>query len=421
MSVSAPAEVSAEEQLLLHFTRSGFFPDSPVKVGVAVSGGSDSMALLQLYVQLSQLEGLHVEAVTIDHGLRDAAQAEAQHVAQFCNLNGIHHDVVRWSDWDGRGNTMAAARDARYRLIAEWAKSRGMDGVALGHTADDQAENFLIRLARKSGPDGLAQMAPRFFRHGIRWARPLWQQSRAELRSYLRRHGVDWVEDPSNDDGQFERSRARKVLQHLNGLGIGADALTSVSVAMRSTSNALTHYARLEARQCVAQERGDLVLTVEPAHAPPDEIVRRIWRNMLPWVSGRPYPPKHRALFETIYGLTPDGNQTVGGCLISRKGHQWRVTRELQAVRNLTVATTEIWDGRWVLDGPHAPDLQIRALGEGIRDCPDWRSMGLPRPSLVATPAVWRGDVLIAAPLAGLENGWVAQIVTDFHSAAFAH
>jgi tRNA(Ile)-lysidine synthase len=73
------------------------------------------------------------------------------------------------------------------------------------------------------------------------------------------------------------------------------------------------------------------------------------------------------------------------------------------------------------LDGPHADDLRIAALADGIADCPDWRGAGLSRASLMASPAVWQGATLIAAPVAGQQNGWTARIVADFHSSLVAH
>ena len=190
---------------------------------------------------------------------------------------------------------------------------------------------------------------------------------------------------------------------------------------MRSAADALDHYAQIEARRYIVQENGDLVLRLGLTGPLPDETKRRLWRAALPWISGADYPPRQGALFDVLAGLTGDGNATVGGCLIVRKGDDWRVTREFAAVRDAKTPTTALWDGRWRLDGPHDPALEVRALGEAVSQCPDWRSTGLPRTSLISTPAIWRGDTCVAAPLAGFSNGWVAQIVADFHEHAFAH
>ena len=85
-------------------------------------------------------------------------------------------------------------------------------------------------------------------------------------------------------------------------------------------------------------------------------------------------------------------------------------------------ATTEILDTRWRMKGHHAPDLQIRALGaDGLRACKDWRATGLGRDALVVSPAIWRGDRLVSAPLAGLDAGWTARVVTGFAQFVVSH
>ena len=411
----------AADEALLHQARTAFDFGPSARVGVAASGGGDSMALLHLFARLVATDELQVEAVTVDHGLRPEAVDEAKLVGQFCAEHGILHHVLQWAGQDHTGNLMAAARDARYKLIADWAVSRGISGIALGHTKDDLAENFLIRLARKAGPDGLAAMDTHFLRHGLVWARPLWQRSRADLRGYLRRHDLKWVEDPTNDDDRFERTRARQALTVLEDFGVTKDVLASVSGTMRRSSDALRHYAQIEARRYIVQDEGDLVLRLGLTGPLPEEIKRRLWLAAIPWINQASYPPRHKALFQVLSDVADGDVVTVGGCLITRKSDDWRVTREYQAVRDLSTPTDQIWDGRWQLEGPHAPYLQIRALGDGVRGCPDWRATGFPRASLIATPAVWQEDTLIAAPLAGLSNGWRAQIVADFHQSAFAH
>ncbi|MDX8351499.1 tRNA lysidine(34) synthetase TilS [Cognatiyoonia sp. IB215182] len=421
MSVADTPQSDIRDDDLLNAARAAFDPVLPARVAVAASGGGDSMALLQVFAQLTKSDDLALEAVTVDHGLRPEAATEIALVARTCADLGIAHHVLRWDGWVGAGNLMAAARDARYRLIADWAATSGVDAVVLGHTADDVAENFLIRLTRKAGPDGLSKMDARFDRLGVTWARPLLGHSRSELRSYLQRHGIAWAEDPTNDDDSFDRARARKALSILSDLGVTVDALNSVSDAMRGARLALDHYAQIEARRYIVQEAGDLVLRLGLTGPLPAEIKRRLWRAAIPWINGSDYPPRQSTLFDIVASLQNDGSATMGGCLITRKADDWRITREYSAVRDLACKTTELWDGRWTIDGPHDHTLVVRALGDGIHHCTEWREVGLPRTSLIATPAIWHGDELIAAPFAGLRNGWSAQIAADFHQHAFAH
>lgn len=401
---------------LRHITGWPFAHRTPDHLGVAVSGGGDSMACLDLMRWHGADLGFRISAVTVDHGLRAEAADEIALVAEYCAGHGIEHSVRSWS-WDGTGNLQAAARDARYRLIAGWALERGIDQVALGHTQDDVAETFLMRLARASGVDGLAAMEQEFKREGIGWVRPLLSHGREDWRVYLKRHGVPWADDPSNEDERFDRVKARRVLSTLEPLGIDAEVLARVAHNLWQARTALDHYVRQEARNFVVEESGDLILPTEfpdQDHTIAPEIVFRLRREALRWVGGETYSVRADAMSDAVDAMRNGKPHTLSGCLltpIEGEKHwqtRWRIAREFNAVKDLSTPTDVVWDGRWSLDGPHAPDLEIRALGEAVKDTP-WRETHVPRLSLMASPAVWRGKTLVSAPVAGLSNGWSAS------------
>jgi tRNA(Ile)-lysidine synthase len=401
---------------LLHFVDAAFLPNEHDSVGVAVSGGGDSMALLHLSHRRAQLVGTRVEAVTVNHGLREDATDEAAMVAKFCADLGIAHQTLEWDGTKAMGNLAAAARDARYALISKWAKGRGIGHVLLGHTQDDVAETFLMRLARKSGVDGLALMDIWLERHDIQWARPLWQQSRADLRDYLRRNDIAWVDDPTNEDETYERPKARKALASLAPLGITPEVLKSVAMNMVGARTALDHYTVEEARRLVTFEAGDVAVQRRPRLSVPPEIERRLWVAALQYIGGSDHPPRYGAMIELDAGLVTAGKHTLAGCVVTQDATCVRFARELNEVKNEVCNLSSIWDGRWKIDGPDAPDLKVRALGDYIKDVPDWRDAGLPRTSLMATPAVYDAETLISAPVAGYKNGYDARIVADFGS-----
>ncbi len=405
------------DEIFRHFAGSAFTIKKPKKLAVAASGGGDSMACLDLLIWQGREMGIPVEAVTVDHGLRDEAADEIALVAAYCGARDVRHSVVTWA-WDGTRNLQASARAARYGLIGAWATERGVDCVALGHTQDDVAETFLMRLARQAGVDGLAAMEHRFERDGVAWTRPLLNFGRADLRSYLRRHAVAWAEDASNEDAKFERVKARQVLRELEPLGIDADTLASVAENLWIAKTTLNEVLREAVYRYVNEDRGDLIL---PSELPdknrqiPNEIIERMRRAAIRWVGGADYSPRSDAMIELDIGLRENSAHTLGGCILTKtdgkKPHdrRYRITREYNAVKDAVSCTDALWDGRWALMGPHDADLQVRALGKAVNDCPDWRETGLPRQSLLASPAVWRGDALVAAPIAGFENGWEAS------------
>ena len=409
-----------EDAWLLSQIDTAFFGETPDNIGVAVSGGGDSMALLHLYQRWAEQTGCNIAAVTVDHGLREGSKAEAAQVAAFCESAGIPHDILKWSGWDRTGNLQAKAREARYTLLAEWACLQGITGVALGHTQDDTAETFVMRLARKAGVDGLAAMESQWDALGVTWVRPLWKETRAELRSYLQRHEIGWIDDVSNSDERFERVRVRGALATLEKLGIDQEALHSVACNMHAARAALEHYVREEAKTRVTQSGASLQMT--DLQKLPIEIERRLLSKAVQWVGHGQYPARAQTLEDALIRARREGRAQVAGCELIADKTTLKVLREAKAVATASTETTDLWDGKWRLDGPHAEGLIVRALGaDGLLQCPDWRETGHSRLALKATPAVYQGDKLIAAPVAGMQNGWSAQIVADFASYLASH
>jgi tRNA(Ile)-lysidine synthase len=184
-------------------------------VCVAVSGGGDSLALLLIAADWARTSGRRVLALTVDHGLRPEAAAEARFVAETAARYGIEHRTLRWrAPQPGQ----AKARTARHDLLAAAAREAGSVILLTAHTEDDQAETFLIRARAGSGWYGLAGIQPLSLSPAetsgvpVFLARPLLGTSRADLRELLRANGQGWVEDPSNDNPVYERVRMRQRL-----------------------------------------------------------------------------------------------------------------------------------------------------------------------------------------------------------------
>ncbi|MGB5869941.1 MAG: tRNA lysidine(34) synthetase TilS [Albidovulum sp.] len=399
------------------------------RIGLAVSGGSDSTALLHLAADWAKAHGARLCAVTVDHGLRPEAADEARGVADQCRDLGIGHDILQWRDWDGQGNLPDQARRARYRLMADWAKAQGIAAIALGHTADDQAETLLMRLGRGSGVDGLAAMQAVRRHLGIEWLRPLLPARREDLRAFLTARQLGWSDDPGNEDPAYGRVQARRALALLAPLGVTVEGLTATAGLMRMASSALGQVAGDLAATSVRIDAGDVVFDRAALLAAAEETRLRLVAHALVWISGAEYRPRILALKAAVAAVSEGRRATLQGCLIMPARREIRITREARAVAGLECAHDGLWDRRWRLTGPQtgpaAKGLTIRALGgDGLRQCPDWRALGVPRATLLAQPAVWNGANLVAAPLAGLGNGWSAEMpagADDFRTSLIVH
>ncbi|MCH2068181.1 tRNA lysidine(34) synthetase TilS [Shimia sp. MIT910701] len=380
-----------------------FGTDVPTKLGVAVSGGGDSMALLDLLRLWGKAE---LAVVSVNHGLRTEAAEELGLVASYVAQHDLSHDILQWH-WDRTGNLQNAAREGRRTAIADWAKANKLQHVALGHTQDDQAETFLMRLSRGSGVDGLACMSELRNRDGLTWLRPMLEISREDLRQHLRDNGILWADDPSNEDPRFDRVKARQMYETLTPLGLTTDRLAQTAAHMGRERDVRDWALNTAAQNYATLDAGDVVLEAEAQKALPEALYSRLMAEALSAVSGAEYKPRFRALRAAIEAGQPI---SLHGCLILPSKQSVRITRELAAIQETRCHVSEIWDGRWRFVPPEGLDvteMEIAALGEqGLREIDDWRSLGRPRPSVLASPAVWHGEKLIAAPLAGLKNGW---------------
>ena len=411
-----------EDAFLLHLPQWIYPGEWPTRIGVAVSGGSDSLALLHLFARIQGHRGGALHAATVDHRLRPEAAEEARFVARICAGLGVSHDTLVWDHGTLDGNLQDQARRARYGLIGDWARGRGIGHVVLGHTADDQAETFLMGLAREAGIDGLCGMRRTWEEGGIRWARPYLTVPRAELRAYLTRHGIAWVDDPSNADDRYQRVRARKVLAALRPLGITVEGLSTVTANLSVAQGALRHAAAERVAAILRTEAGEVILDRKGFTLTPAETARRILIASLRWVSSFDYAPRAAQVARLEQAIRQGRDATLWGCRMRVGETEIRITREPKAVAASEGPTDAIWDGRWRISGPHDRQVRIRALGaDGLRRCAGWRETGLSRAALIVSPAIWRGETLISAPLAGFANGWMAEIVAGFPSCVLSH
>ena len=187
----------------------GPFESRPV-LGVAVSGGRDSLALSMLAHDWAVARGGEAIGLTVDHGLRPESADEASATREALQRQGVACEVLRWTGSKPAHGLQAAARAARYGLLFAACRRLGILHLLVAHHAEDQAETVTMRAAHGSGPDGLAGMAAVVEQRDARLLRPLLGVRRASLTAYLQARGLSWIDDPSNNDPRFERVRIRE-------------------------------------------------------------------------------------------------------------------------------------------------------------------------------------------------------------------
>jgi tRNA(Ile)-lysidine synthase len=252
------------------------FPRSGCVI-LAVSGGADSTALLVLarHWRRRLPHGPHLVAATVDHGLRRGSRAEAKAVGALARRLGVPHEILVWRGAKPATGIEAAARNARYRLLAGMARRLSAAAIATAHTLDDQAETVLMRLAAGSGPAGLAGMRPRDARHGVVVLRPFLGVRKRRLIATLAREGIGWAEDPMNADPGFARPRLRAA-----GAALAREGLTPERVARLAERIARYEHVVAAAEQAA---RARLVDPQRPGRfdgraliAAPEELVLRL-------------------------------------------------------------------------------------------------------------------------------------------------
>lgn len=242
------------------------------RIGLAVSGGPDSVALLHLAA--AALPG-RIEVATVDHGLRPEAAAEAALVARACAGLGVPHSTLTVFVPAG-ASLQAAARRARYEALAIWCRERGLAALATAHHADDQAETLLMRLARGAGLTGLSGIREARDLGGVMLVRPLLGWRRAELTAIVA--GVQTVADPSNADPRHDRTRVRALLA---AAGAGIDPLRmATSAAHLAEADAALEWLTDEAMRSRV-ERPDKEMISVDLEGLPRELRRRILARLI--------------------------------------------------------------------------------------------------------------------------------------------
>lgn len=390
-------------------------------LAVAFSGGPDSLALLLLAARWAKRRrGAKLVALTVDHGLRTGSASEAREAGRLARSLDVPHRILEWKGAKPPTGIQAAARGARYRLLVAGCREAGASDLLVAHHLEDQAETFLMRLARGSGVDGLAAMpSARMLAEdepAVRLLRPLLDLPRARLHATVMRAGLKPITDPSNENERFDRVRVRKVLDLLVPLGLDAPRLARTAGHMARARSALEEEtARLLHAHAALSRYGHIEMGATALTSAPAEIGLRALAAIIRIVGGGEYGPRMEAL-EGLHGVICGGEpvrgRTLNGVKLAIQGAYLSATRELAAAQKATPLILKtggegLWDGRFkvrLVRARRGSRLDVRALGaDGLGAL---KAAGIvlpaaPRSAFLALPGLWHGDRLVSSPHLG--------------------
>lgn len=321
----------------------------PMRLLVAVSGGSDSLGLLlslkraldgQTYPHRHSLS-----AATIDHGLRPEAADEAEQVAILCRELGVPHRTERWTGEKPTTGLSAAAREARYRLLAHAADTLNAETIVTGHTLDDQIETVAMRAGRSADAVlGLSGMAPATLYAGRLWIlRPFLHTRRAAIRSSLEASGRAWIDDPSNDDPHYERVRTRRAAPTADAATIDAAARQRTSLSAQAADWLKGH----------ATAGPGMLVTVSLPASTEKAVSDHALGALVAVLGGKPHRPSADSLARLSHNLDEgaDFRLTLSGTLILRRRDRLYLVRERRGLLPLSLlpGAIGVWDGRYTI------------------------------------------------------------------------
>lgn len=314
-----------------------FAPYLSGKLAAAVSGGPDSMALASLLGQWAQERGKEpVHALVVDHGLRPESAREAgKTVEALVQIQGIEPFSLCWRGGAGtKSAVLEKAREARYALLEDHCRAHRIASLFLAHHRDDQAETFLIRLAKGSGLDGLSAMAPVRMEEGIALCRPLLDLPKARLIATCRARGIVFASDPSNANVAFLRPRLRAAREALEAEGLTSARLSVTAARLARAREALEFYACAVFAQALdSREENLILLNFKALSSLPEEIRLRVL--YFAFAALRPdFSPqdvrmeRFEALACDLFAPEPFRRRTLGGFAISRKDRTGKIVIE---------------------------------------------------------------------------------------------
>lgn len=388
------------------------------RLAIAVSGGPDSMALAFCVARWrAETPGPAPIALIVDHGLRPESAQEAADTAGRLSALGIDSRILRWNHASLSPRMHETARRARYKLLEEACLSLDCTELLLAHHADDQAETILMRLAKGSGPAGLAGISAQSRYNDLRLLRPFLAVpgiGKAELIATCAAAGIAFAADPSNLSDKYARGRLRRLQPLLAAEGFSREALLLVGQRAAEAEEALAATVAAFLKNHARLIPGGAVrIDLSPLRAAPRGLSLRVLAAAMDFIHHGDHPPPYAAMSDLCAAVLAEGAEgarSLAGCLVSTAPTALTILREPSSIRAsvpFAPGQSRLWDERWLVaarpdfalpDGCVLAPLTAAGRAAVKRHSP-YLTHKVPQGRIrAALPGLWRNQELIAIP-----------------------
>lgn len=341
-------------------------------LAVGVSGGSDSVGLLLVLDKWAKQNGCDVTAITVDHKLRSESTNEADYVAKLCQKIGVKHVTLTWDGEKPTSNIELKAREARYKLIANYCAGNSIKYLLTAHHMDDQAETFFIRLFRGSGIDGLASMQDINDLYGLTIVRPFLTVHKQQIKNYLLENNVKWFEDESNSDEKFLRNKIRKFINSFENSDEIVNRINFAVEEINKTKQIVDVLIEKIERSNVKFDPFGSCIFNKKLLIKKDVVVLKILAKIAMNISGDIYKPRLEKLKRLLFVLrnTDSVRYTFYGCIFETYNENlFIVYREYNAIGDnveLIYNDYVVWDDRFKIKlNKNIKDVMVTHVKDG--------------------------------------------------------
>ena len=305
---------------------------------VAVSGGSDSLALSALSQVYLTEKKIKVFFVLVDHGIRIGSSKEAENVKKLLKKKGINLIILKNKKKINK-NIQSQAREIRYQLLLNFCKKYKIKFIMTGHHRDDQIETFLIRLSRGSGVQGLSSMSKvSSLNNATKLFRPLLDEKKKDLASLAKYYFGKIFKDPSNTNQKYLRTKIRNIVKQFEKNGIKHDRIINSINNLASTRDTLNFYIQRIEKTCLTKKDNTISINLKKFFLENNEIQLKIFSNCIKKISKNYYPPRAKKVLNLLSGIRSNEKlkATLGGCVINMHKKNLIISKEkLKKARKL--------------------------------------------------------------------------------------